>query len=132
MHYVTMASIIVLSFGLTASICFAKSPSLIGSWHGGGIVQPKSGEKEKTRCRATIEKAPARGQYQAKYRCSSPYGIVEQDITLNKTGNNRYKGAFHNPRHKLGGFISIILQGNNQTVKMNSPDGEGWFDLQRR
>ena len=132
MQYVTIASIILLSFSLASSISYAKSPSLIGSWHGGGVVQPTSGAKEKTRCRANIEKAPSRGLYNVTYRCSSPYGLISQNVMVKKTGANRYTGGFYNAQHKIRGFINIILNGNKQTVTLKTSNGKGWFNLQKR
>lgn len=131
MRIITVASVLLLSITLTAASSFAKSPSLIGSWRGGGTIQPNNGAKEKTRCRANIQKAPARGQYRAKYRCSSPYGVVSQAVIVKKVSANRYSGYFSNAQLKIRGSISIVLRGNKQTVTMRSPGGNGWINMRR-
>jgi len=131
MRLFTTASVLFLLITLTAGSSFAKSPSLIGSWRGGGIIQPVNGAKERTRCRADIKKAPARGQYRANYRCSSPYGVVSQAVIVKRTSANRYSGSFNNTELKVRGSISIILRGNKQTVTMNSPEGRGLIKMQK-
>ena len=132
MRSFVVASVLILSTTLGASISVAKSISLIGSWRGGGIVQPKGGAKEKTRCRATIEKAPARGLYTAVYKCSSPIGLISQNVAVKKISATKYSGTFHNVLHKVKGIFSITLIGNKQTVTMQSNQGQGWLDLNRQ
>ena len=132
MRPLMIATALLLSLSLDSTNSYAKSPSLIGSWQGGGIVQPTSGAKEKTRCHATILKAPARGQYRANYRCSSSLGVITQAVTVKKTGANHYSGSFNNAQHKIRGMISIILKGNNQTVTMKSANGHGWINMKKR
>ena len=123
---------LVFSFTLATATGFARSPSLIGSWQGYGTVQAKTGAKERTKCRAKIEKAPARGKYQAEYRCSSPVGLVSQDVVVHRTRRNHYSGTFHNAQYNIHGEISIILDGDKQTVTMQSSEGLGELSLNRK
>ncbi len=128
--YVTSVLILSITFG--ASFSYAKSVSLIGSWRGGGIVQPKDGAKEKTRCRAEIQKSPGRGLYSAVYKCSSPLGLISQTVDVKKISASHYTGTFNNTLHKGKGVFSITIDGNKQTVTMRSNQGEGWLDLNRK
>ncbi len=131
MRIFSMAGVLLVSFSFITSSAIAKSPSLIGSWRGGGVIQPHNGAKEKTRCRANIHKAPTRGHYRASYRCSSPYGVVTQAVTLRRTGANRYTGSFRNTQHNISGSISVILRGNSHNVTMRSPKGRGWINMKK-
>jgi hypothetical protein len=132
MRYLTIASVLFLSISLNSNISYAKSTSLIGSWRGGGTVQPTSGAKEKTRCRATIHKASGKGKYRANYRCSSPMGLITQSVTIRRVGANRYSGSFYNTQYNIRGRISITVKGNRQSVSMRSPEGRGWINLRKR
>ena len=132
MRIIPAAIALLVIVCLQTGSALAKSPSLIGTWHGKGLIQPKTGEKEKTRCRAEIQKSPARGQYTAKYRCSSPYGLILQDVIVKRTSRNHYTGSFDNPQHKISGSITIILDGDEQTVTMKSDDGQGWLSMKKR
>ncbi len=132
MRSFVVASVLILSTTFGASFSAAKSVSLIGSWRGGGIVQPNGGAKEKTRCRAEIQKSPGRGLYNAVYKCSSPIGIISQNVAVKKISATKYSGTFNNVLHKVKGIFSIILNGNKQTVTMRSNQGEGWLDLNRQ
>ena len=122
----------LLSITLFTTAGFARSPSLIGVWRGDGTVQPKDGAKETTRCRARVLKAPARGKYTAVYRCSSPMGLVTQEVELNKVDSQRYKGSFRNTQHNISGDITIILDGDEQTVTMESTKGIGLLNMLRK
>ncbi|MCP4934884.1 MAG: hypothetical protein GY927_11935 [bacterium] len=126
------AGVLILSISFGAAGSYAKSVSLIGVWHGGGIVLPKGGAKEKTRCRAEIQKSPGRGLYLANYKCSSPLGLISQTVAVKKISATKYSGTFHNVLHKVKGVFSITLDGNKQTVTMKSSQGEGWLDLNRQ
>lgn len=127
-----MASVLILSISFGAAGSFAKSVSIIGSWRGGGIVQPKDGAKEKTRCRAEIQKSPGRGLYNAIYKCSSPIGLISQNVAVIKISATKYSGTFHNDVHNVKGNFSITLKGDKQIVTMESSQGKGWLDLNRQ
>lgn len=128
----TVASALFLSIILGATASYAKSQSLIGSWRGGGVVQPKDGAREKTRCRAEIQKSPGRCLYHAVYRCSSPLGLISQTVDIKKKSTTRYVGTFYNPQYNVKGTFSITLQGNRHSVVMKSSRGEGWIDFSRK
>ncbi len=132
MRSFVVASVLILSTTFGVSISAAKSVSLIGSWRGGGIVQPKGGAKEKTRCRAKIRKSPGRGLYSAIYKCSSPIGLISQTVAVKKISATKYSCTFNNVLHKVKGIFSITLNGNKQTITMQSNQGKGWLDLNRQ
>ncbi len=127
-----VASALILSTTFAASISYAKSLSIIGSWRGGGIVQPIDGAREKTRCRAIIHKSPGRGLYNAVYKCSSPVGLISQNVAVKKISATKYSGTFFNAVHNVEGVFSITLEGDKQIVTMESPRGKGWLDLSKQ
>ncbi len=132
MRLLSLASILFLSCSLPVNTSQAKSPSLIGSWHGSGTIQPANGARESTRCRAYIQKAPARGRYRGSYRCSTSAGMISQVVTLRKVSANSFSGSFNNVQYKVRGIISIVLHGNRQSVSLTSSKGRGWINMKRR
>ncbi len=132
MRILVATSLLLLSSGLYVGLAQAKSPALIGAWHGGGVISTSYGSQERTKCSARIKKTRRKGRFKAKYKCTSPVGLITQSVTLRRLGKGRYSGSFHNQDYDIRGRISVTLKGHRQSVTMRSSDGNGWFKLKKR
>jgi len=108
----------------------AQSASLGGSWSGGGSVTFASGERETVRCRAQYSRS-SQTSYFVTATCATASGRATQTATLRHVGANNYLGNFHNSEYGVSGTISVVVSGNNQTVRLNSEAGTGRLELRR-
>jgi hypothetical protein len=124
---------IALGLGLAIhpTMVAAETPSLDGSWSGGGSVSFPSGAKESARCRANFKKRGAE-KYLVSARCASASGKVEQSAMLTYVGGNRFTGSFYNTDFNVDGTITVTVSGNSQSVSISSPAGSSaYFRLSR-
>ena len=103
---------------------------LEGSWSGGGSVAFASGSKEQARCRAHYSRA-SKNSYRVNATCATASGKAAQTATVHKIGENKYSGNFHNPDYDISGTISVIVNGNSQSVRLTSSSGWAHLRLSR-
>ena len=103
---------------------------LEGTWSGGGSVAFASGSKEHARCRAHYSRA-SKNSYRLNATCATASGKAAQTATVHKIGENKYSGNFHNPDYDISGTISVIVNGNSQSVRLTSSSGWAHFRLSR-
>ena len=106
-------------------------PSLEGSWSGGGEVAfAATGSRERARCRAHYNRR-TKDSYAMQATCATASGKAAQTATVHKVGENKYSGNFHNPDYDISGTISVIVNGNSQSVRLTSSSGSALFRLSR-
>ena len=103
-----------------------QSASLEGTWSGGGSASFASGATERTRCRAHYSRRSNDG-YVVRAICATASARVEQTLTLRKIAQNKYAGSFYNDEYGASGTVSVIVQGNTQSVRLTS--SAGWASL---
>ena len=103
---------------------------LEGTWSGGGSVAFATGSKEQARCRAHYIRA-SKNSYRLNATCATASGKAAQTATVHKIGENKYSGNFHNPDYDISGTISVIVNGNSQSVRLTSSSGWAHFRLSR-
>ena len=103
---------------------------LEGSWSGGGSVSFASGSREQARCRAHYSRA-SKNSYRLNATCATASGKAAQTATVHKVGENKYSGNFHNPDYDITGTISVIVNGNSQSVRLTSSSGWAVIRLSR-
>lgn len=108
----------------------AQPASLDGSWSGGGSVSFGSGAREAARCRAQYRRT-SQASYVLTATCATQSGRATQTATLRYVGGNNYQGSFHNSEYGVSGTISVAVNGNRQTVRLNSDAGSASFELRR-
>jgi hypothetical protein len=108
----------------------ASVATLEGSWSGGGTVSFASGAKEQARCRARYSRA-GNNSYTLNATCATASGRAAQTATVRRVGENRYSGSFYNSEYSISGVIHIVVHGANQTVRLISDSGSGFFNLSR-
>lgn len=113
---------IVLSSLFLKVPVFAASPSLEGTWSGGGFVVFAGGAKESARCRANFKKRGA-DSYFVSARCASASGKVDQTATLTYVGGSRFSGSFYNSEFNIDGTFTVTVSGSTQNVYITSPTG---------
>jgi len=131
MRLFVLGAALIISMSTLAPAAYAKSSSPIGKWKGGGVLQPNNGHRERTRCRATVRKAPARGAYDATINCATSAGRITQRTRLRRIGANRYRGRFTIPKYNTRGTVTSVVRGNTQSVTVRSNKGRGWLKLHR-
>jgi hypothetical protein len=104
--------------------------SLEGTWSGGGSVAFASGSREQARCRAHYSRA-SKNSYRVNATCATASGKAAQTATVHKIGENKYSGNFHNPDYDITGTISVIVNGNSQSVRLTSSSGWAHIRLSR-
>ena len=104
--------------------------SLEGTWSGGGSVSFASGSREQARCRAHYSRA-SKNSYRVNATCATASGKAAQTATVHKIGENKYSGNFHNPDYDITGTISVIVNGNSQSVRLTSSSGWAHIRLSR-
>jgi hypothetical protein len=107
-----------------------ESRGLEGSWSGGGSVSFSSGSREQARCRAHYSRA-SKNSYRLNATCATASGKAAQTATVHKVGENKYSGNFHNPDYDITGTISVIVNGNSQSVRLTSSSGWAVIRLSR-
>jgi hypothetical protein len=103
---------------------------LEGSWSGGGSVSFAAGSREQARCRAHYSRA-SKNSYRVNATCATASGKAAQTATVHKVGENKYSGNFHNPDYDISGTISVIVNGNSQSVRLTSSSGWAVIRLSR-
>ena len=103
---------------------------LEGTWSGGGSVSFASGSREQARCRAHYSRA-SKNSYRVNATCATASGKAAQTATVHKIGENKYSGNFHNPDYDITGTISVIVNGNSQSVRLTSSSGWAHIRLSR-
>ena len=103
---------------------------LEGSWSGGGSVSFATGSREQARCRAHYSRA-SKNSYRLNATCATASGKAAQTATVHKVGENKYSGNFHNPDYDISGTISVIVNGNSQSVRLTSSSGWAVIRLSR-
>jgi hypothetical protein len=108
----------------------AQSVSLDGSWSGVGSVTFASGEREAVQCRAQYSRS-SQTAYLVISTCATASGRATQTATLRHVGANNYRGNFTNDEYGVSGTISVAVNGNRQTVRLNSQAVTGRLELRR-
>ena len=127
-----LTGLFTLFFILSSTQAYAKSRSIAGYWKGGGSITTSSGNRERTRCRATIRARNAI-KYSVVAACSvAGFGIVKQSGTIRRISKNRYRGNFTNYDYGIHGSITVVHHGNRQHVTFRSPKGRASVTLRRR
>ena len=103
---------------------------LEGTWSGGGSVSFASGSREQARCRAHYSRA-SKNSYRVNATCATASGKAAQTATVHRIGENKYSGNFHNPDYDISGTISVIVNGNSQSVRLTSSSGWAHIRLSR-
>jgi hypothetical protein len=109
---------------------WAESPSLEGSWRGGGSVSLASGAREEARCRANFRRRTSTS-YTLRAVCATPSIRAEQTATVRQVGANRFAGNFYNSEYNVSGTIQIRVRGSSQDVRLTSSAGWAYFRLRR-
>lgn len=104
---------------------------LEGSWSGGGEVAfAVTGARERARCRAHYSRR-SKDSYAMQATCATASGKASQTATVQKVGENRYRGTFHNSEYDITGTIFVVVNGNSQSVRLTSSSGSALFRLSR-
>ena len=127
----TFGLFLFLLTGLQDNAAQARSPSIVGSWHGSGKVKPHDKAIERARCRAHISQRSGGNGFSGSFDCSSASGLARQTVTLRKVGGNRYAGSFYNAQNNVRGSISMSVRGNTLSASMRSTKGTGWIRMRR-
>ena len=129
-HSGALALSLLLGSVVLSDVGWTQSTRLDGSWSGSGSVSFASGEREAARCRAQYNRASGTS-YLVRATCATPSGRATQTATLRQVGGNTYQGSFHNAEYDVSGTILVTVDGNTQTVRLNSDAGSAAFELGR-
>lgn len=124
------ALVAVTLFLAAAPAGIAQEGSLEGTWTGGGSVSFASGAKEQARCRAHYRRS-SKAIYLMRATCATASGKATQTASLRSFGNGTYRGGFYNSEYDVSGTITVVLRGNEQTVRLSGAAGSGYFRLRR-
>jgi len=117
---------------ILVGICpIAKAASLSGTWRGSGFVNPKSGNREKVRCRITY-KRQSNKVFRVSAVCASTSGKIRQTGEVLMVTTKRYVGDFYNSDFDISGRVRVVLRGSRQTVSFSSKTGNGRITLRKR
>ena len=109
-------------------------PRRSGAWRVRGAEAARSsfasGSREQARCRAHYSRA-SKNSYRVNATCATASGKAAQTATVHKVGENKYSGNFHNPDYDITGTISVIVNGNSQSVRLTSSSGWAHIRLSR-
>lgn len=128
---------VLIAFSLLLATSFfggavdAAAGNLAGVWSGGGFVTPKSGKKERIRCRVTYSKQSDK-VYSVSANCATSEMKVYQSGNILAVGNNRYVGDFYNSQWDVNGKVRVVVSGNSQSVVLTSASGSGRLSLKKR
>ena len=109
----------------------ARAASLEGSWSGGGYVKPKSGNRERVRCRVSFSRQGAK-VYAVSATCASASTTIRQTGQLSMVNANRFVGDFHNSQYDISGRVRVTVHGGRLNVTFSSASGGGAMTLSRR
>lgn len=131
MRYV-LGVMLTAAVGMMTGDTTAHAASIAGSWSGSGVVQLKTGHKERVRCRVSYSKSTGR-TFGLSATCASTAGTISQSgRVVQLKGGNRYTGRLYNPQHAVSGKILVSVKGSSQTVTVTSSQGRGQFTLRKR
>ena len=122
----SLAALLVVSFSGAAN-----AASLAGTWSGSGYINPKSGKREKVRCRITYRRE-SKKVYGVVATCASASGKIRQTGEVLKVTAKRYVGDFYNSQFDVSGRIRVIISGSTQTVTFSGKAGGGKVALKKR
>ncbi len=63
--------------------------------------------------------------------CATASGRAAQTAQLRKTGANSYSGSFYNAEYDFSGSIHVTVNGNSQSVRLNSSTASANLYLRR-
>jgi hypothetical protein len=72
-----------------------------------------------------------KNSYALKATCATTSGTAAQTATLRKVSENRYHGNFHNAEYGITGTISVVVNGNRQSVRLTSSSASAILSLRR-
>lgn len=121
----------ILATGLAAPTTPAYAVSLEGNWSGSGHVKPKSGQRERVRCRVSYARQSAK-VYFVSATCATASTTIRQTGQLLMVNPNRYVGDFYNSAYDISGRVRVIVRGASQTVTFSSASGSGSMTLRKR
>lgn len=116
-------------FSLVGGIAFSEPGGIEGSWSGGGTVTFATGSTERATCRATYHRAG--NGYSMNGVCATPSGRAAQTAALRRVAANRFEGNFHNAEYNISGRISVVVNGNQQNVRLSSDSASANIHLRR-
>ncbi|MEZ5853919.1 MAG: hypothetical protein R3D67_03930 [Hyphomicrobiaceae bacterium] len=108
----------------------AESPSLEGSWSGGGRIIFPSGESERARCRARFQRQGGES-FGMSAVCATASARVQQSAQITRISGNRYRGEFHNQEYGLSGSIRIVVNGDSIDASLSGGGGSAQLSLSR-
>lgn len=109
----------------------AAAVTLDGSWSGSGSVKPKSGQRERVRCRASYTRVTSK-IFRVSATCASASATIRQSGEVLLVRPNVYVGNFYNRQFDISGRIRIVVSGSRQTVTLTSRAGSGRLRLGKR
>lgn len=129
----TTAALAVLTClaAVTMDTRSAHAVSLEGSWSGGGYVAPKSGKRERIRCRVSFSRQSAK-VFGVSATCASPSTTIRQTGQILMVNPSRYVGDFYNSQYDISGRVRVTVQGSRLNVTFSSANGGGAMSLSRR
>lgn len=124
------AGAVLVAFGAASATDASAAEGLDGWWRGAGTVVYSNGAREKVQCRAHYSK---RGQnlYQVNATCATPSGKAQQTASLQKVGDNAYRGGFNNAEYNVSGTMYVVVKGSGQNVRLSSSSGTASLRLTR-
>lgn len=128
------SSIVVSSLAALLLVGFsgaADAVSLAGTWSGSGYVKPKSGSREKVRCRVTYRRL-SKKVFGVVAKCASTSNTIRQTGKVLRVNANRYVGDFYNSQFDVSGRIRVTISGSRQTVSFSGKAGSGRVTLRKR
>jgi hypothetical protein len=121
------AALVIVQFAAPAE---AQSPSIEGSWSGGGVVTLATGDTERARCRASFSRSGA-NTFRMNAVCATPSVRVSQSASLQRTSANQLSGSFFNPEYNVSGRIRITVQGGKLSAQLSGDSGSASLSLTR-
>jgi len=115
---------------LAGPVASAEPGGLDGAWRGSGKVAFSSGQSERVTCRANYSRRSEK-LYSVNATCATAAGKVTQSASLQKVGNNTFRGSFSNPEHGVTGTMYVVLKGSKQSVRLSSNGGTASLTLTR-
>ena len=125
-----LASVLIVA-GLAAASGAANAAPLEGSWTGAGMVNPRSGQPERVRCKVRYSRQTAK-VYSVSATCASASASIRQTGTLLRVRSNRYVGDVYNSDFDIQGRLKVTGKGRKQTVTFTSSAASGRLNLRRR
>lgn len=114
---------------LTSGLATSQPAGLDGTWTGGGTVTFGTGNSEQARCRATYSRTSS--GYSMNGVCATSSGRAAQTAVLRRVTANSYQGRFHNAEYDISGNITVVVNGNSQTVRLSSSNASANIHLRR-